>query len=103
MSARNQLPLRKSTPRRRINLLILVPKDHRGAPRAARIWPLNVVATAVALWSTSGTLQALPCFDPQSCGRIMLSGFPWSETVSFSATGLITAWNKTMASREFTV
>ncbi|TSA23374.1 hypothetical protein D4R75_03445 [bacterium] len=66
--------------------------------------PLNVVATVVASkGDISETLQALPCFNPQSCGLIRLSGFPWSQTVSFSATGIMTAASKTMASREFTV
>lgn len=52
---------------------------------------------------TYTTVQTLPYSNPYSYGHIMLSSFPWSQTGSFRATGMLTLPNKTVASREFTI
>jgi hypothetical protein len=52
---------------------------------------------------TYTTLQSYPFQNPQSYGHIMLSSFPWSQTGSYRATGILNANSKVVATRDFTV
>ena len=52
---------------------------------------------------TYSTVQTIPYPNPQTYGHIMLSSFPWTQTGSFRATGVLTAGTKTVATCDFTV
>jgi hypothetical protein len=52
---------------------------------------------------TYTTVQSFPFQNPQTYGHIMLSAFPWSQTGSYRATGILTANSKVVATRDFTV
>jgi hypothetical protein len=56
--------------------------------------------------NVNGTFTAsasFPFTNPQSYGHIMMSAFPWNQTGSYRATGILTATSKTVASKDFTV
>jgi hypothetical protein len=52
---------------------------------------------------TFSTVQSLPFQNPQSYGHIMLSAFPWSQTGSYRASGILNANSRVVATRDFTV
>jgi hypothetical protein len=52
---------------------------------------------------TYTTSASFPFANPQSYGHIMMSAFPWNQTGSYRATGILTATNKTVATKDFTV
>ena len=47
--------------------------------------------------------QSFPFSNPQNYGHIMLSSFPWSQTGSYRASGILAAAGKVVATRDFTV
>ena len=52
---------------------------------------------------TYTTVQSIPYPNPQTYGHIMLSSFPWTQTGSFRASGILTAGTKTVATCDFIV
>ena len=56
--------------------------------------------------SVNGTytaVQSAPYPNPQSYGPIKISSFPWTQTGTYRATGILTVRTKTVATCDFTV